>query len=825
MKLNVVFGMGLDGFLYPAGAESLNGARFGEKGFLEFLEGRAGIVVLDPAASAQRIAAYHKAMSGVSGAFYDKSFDIDPWGTAKTVLAWRDSLIAGGWDGETDFPDNPRLHTLYEIEKSRDAAGFKNGFADRLRAVSAALPDADTDDIGKIALTTPYGLLPRLWRLVLDALREKGVVCEDLSHDYGRAPEVVVLESDNDLTAAEVIAERLALADKDDGDIVLIGKDNAALNAALKKRGLPVLESNTASAHRSMLQVLPCLIEVMEKPLSMQKLYNFLRLPETPLTKGGRLAGVLEDLPGIGNKKWNERLKNLKEQEKDVDWDYWLGLAGKYEEKIPVPDLAEIVGKLKDWFGKKKGILVSAAVKQAEKFIAAAESFAQSGEIDFVQLRKILDSVSLDAENPYEEERVVSPWLSVSSPAKVLGAPKTAVWYDFRNDVSLSAVYPWTVAEEKALRGGDVYPATGADLAERAALEWNNVLRAEKLIVSVLKTDRGEEFEPHPFLDKIKAEAETEGTKKISKTVDASLSAGKIDLFGKTVKIDTSDLPEKTDAPVCVGKIDKKPSSATSMQALIDCPLKWYFHYRLDLGDNLPSLQSEPLALGSLAHKVVEILTNGDKKWPLWNEEKLKEKTEELFEKLVAEQAAFLSEKGREDEKIRVGKNVLNAVLKLKDFIADNKLEIVASEEGFGKDKELKYDEYDGSIDLRLKQGRKDIVLDMKYSDKKKYEDALKENKSVQLALYGKVLGTDTAGYFLMKSGRIIMNKAMEQAETVDAADLKETWDKVSKQAEQNLDDLKAGRFVPKWEDDVCEYCGYACLCGVEKKDNGNGKE
>lgn len=814
MQLNISFGLNLNGFLYPAGTNSLDEARFGENDFLNFLEERAGMVLTASPVTAERIAAAQMAMLTIKNSFYKDSFDIDPWSSAKTFLKWRDSLIMGGWNGDTDFPESPRLHTIYRLEKSDFS--FKNGLADRLRAVLSALPDADTSDIEKILLTTPYDLLPRLWQRILDILKDKKNVPYVDADLPDNTPEILVLSANNDLTAAEVIAERLALADKKDGDIVLIGKDNAALNNALKKRNLPALESNTASAHRSILQVFPCLIEIMEKPLRIQKLYNFLRLPKTPITGGRKLAKILEKLPGIKNEEWNKKLTELKEEYEDTDQDYWLGLAEKYEDGIPNTDLNDLIDKLEEWLDEQKGKLVSAAKEQLKVFRSVLETFSIKPPytVSFIQLRKILDSICTDAENPYEEERSVSPWLSVCDPAKILGSPETAIWYDFRNDAFLSAIYPWTIEEEKILHDNNVFPVTNEDLAKRAALEWKNALRAERLIISVPKTDRGKEFEIHPFYDEIKAKA---------KTVDASLSEKEIDLFGKKVKINKSDIPEKTDNSLSFDEIKGTPASTSEMETLINCPLKWYYQYQLGLGDHLPSLKAEPLAIGSLAHKVVELLTKADKEWPLWEQKKLKNKTKELFDDTVAKQAAFLSEKGREQEKENVGETVLEAVLKLKAFITENDLKIVGSEVKFGpNEKKWKFGQFTGFIDLLLKQkNNKNLVLDMKFSRKNDYEENLKNEEAAQLALYGNVVGGKTAGYFLMKSNRIVMNAEMEEAEPVEA-DLSETWKNVLKQVKEKMDELKKGKFDPKWNKDLCPYCGYGYLCGVQKKDDDN---
>ena len=49
--------------------------------------------------------------------FYSKSFEADPWETARTLLEWRDELILAGWQGQP-LLEGSRIAVLAEVEGS-----------------------------------------------------------------------------------------------------------------------------------------------------------------------------------------------------------------------------------------------------------------------------------------------------------------------------------------------------------------------------------------------------------------------------------------------------------------------------------------------------------------------------------------------------------------------------------------------------------------------------------------------------------------------------------------------------------------------------------
>ncbi len=800
MKLDITFGLNLDGVLYPAGVENLNEARFGEKSFLAFLESRTGIFFQSGGFTAARIVAYQNAMrqaEEVCQRFYSASFSemSDAWASAETLLSWRDSLLMGGWDAVTDFPKNNRLHTFYELEKFD---GFKNGFADRLQSVLKALPAFDPD-ISSVRLTTPFGLLPVLWQKVFSVLKDKGIKVSEDETVPAVQPEVTYLLSDNEQTGCEVIAQWLSLSEKSPQKPLLItGANNAILNNALAKRNLPELESNTSSSLRSLLQVLPSVIDLMEKPFSPQKLYDFLRLPSTPLGKNAvKLSHVLEQFPGKDGMSWNETLSGLKSTQKDVAWDYWLNLS-KYDDKVPVKALLDVCDKLEVWLNEAKADPLKAAASEQVGHFKEVVSLYNAERIKFSQVRKILRSVLDAVDNPFALERKAAPYFAVSHPAKILGSADIAVWTDFRDKGNIPVIYPWTLAEEKALNAAGVFPDTKGRVASRYSLECKNALKAKKLIVLILKSDKGAEFNRHPFGD------ELDGTADV---VEVSSDKDNIMLAGKKISILRKKLSLDGRKPVAIGVVSKNPKrSASSMQTMIDCPLQWYFQYQLGLKSGSASMQNEYLTLGNLLHEIIERLS-ADKSLTSWTEQNVTA----LFEQTVWEQAAFLNDKGRKAEKDAVLETTLNAVSQLKAFIQDNGLKIVAVEEP------LPDGEFSGFIDMHLRQGRKDVLLDMKYSSSDRYAKKLKENASVQLSLYAKATGARIAGYFLLKSNEIFMNQdGFEHAKTIES-DLIGTWENVSRQAHDGLALLKTGQFFPEYKKEICEYCPFTLLCDVKK--------
>ena len=70
-----------------------------------------------PSSEAERIAQYQTKLSSVAGEpFWARSFEADPWATARELLSWRDQLVEAGWSPHNLKPGPARLRDLAAAE-------------------------------------------------------------------------------------------------------------------------------------------------------------------------------------------------------------------------------------------------------------------------------------------------------------------------------------------------------------------------------------------------------------------------------------------------------------------------------------------------------------------------------------------------------------------------------------------------------------------------------------------------------------------------------------------------------------------------------------
>src|SRR4051812_48994375 len=101
--MHLVFGIAADGRAYPEhpGREqgAVDAAVVGPAGLLGIIAAQLGLG--SPVThNVQRIAAWQGklATAGQTGSrFWSGSFSVDPWTSARHLLAWRDSLVEAGW--------------------------------------------------------------------------------------------------------------------------------------------------------------------------------------------------------------------------------------------------------------------------------------------------------------------------------------------------------------------------------------------------------------------------------------------------------------------------------------------------------------------------------------------------------------------------------------------------------------------------------------------------------------------------------------------------------------------------------------------------------
>ena len=156
------------------GAAHLGKPVWNQSQLLRDLELRVGVASATPA-KAVRVQRWARQMAELEaakpGRFYQGSFALDPLGTATTLLAWRDELALGGWNGESIPNGGGRLETLRELELD---AKLPSGVPNRLAHVERALRLSGTRPYEALLLAEAPSLWPGRWRRAFALLEELG---------------------------------------------------------------------------------------------------------------------------------------------------------------------------------------------------------------------------------------------------------------------------------------------------------------------------------------------------------------------------------------------------------------------------------------------------------------------------------------------------------------------------------------------------------------------------------------------------------------------------------------------------------------------------
>jgi ATP-dependent helicase/nuclease subunit B len=408
---------------------------------------------------ALRVQLWSQRMARLSnaGRFYSASYQIDPLGTAKTLLSWRDELVEAGWDGGPIADGGPRLEQLSELEAASDLV-VPPGLGDRLAMAGRELGRIDQAVYRRLEHADPLEVWPGRWRSVFARLAELGAVVVrraasdpslagacDLRHVQRallgvRDPDarivgdgsLVVLTGTTTWELAAAVADLLAEDGAGGNAVVIRGADVQVLDAALVRRGVATLGSATASLWRGPLQVLPLALELSYEPRDPYRLLEMLTLPGGPFAGriGGRLAQAVAESPGIGGPAWIAAKAALREQvsaeraravalrlagddgaaesaeTRAGRWDRRLSRAEAWLETrghdrgdgAPRGDLVVMADRIRTWLGGMRALattdsVVAAAHAQATDF-ARSLATAREDHLPLLASRRLLDSIA-----------------------------------------------------------------------------------------------------------------------------------------------------------------------------------------------------------------------------------------------------------------------------------------------------------------------------------------------------------------------------------------------------------------------------------------------
>lgn len=832
---------------FAPGWAGIGRVSWGPSELLRDLELRLGLTLqLEP--QALRVARWQARLAAVAprGRYYSRSFEVDPLGTATALLRLRDTLIAGGWQGQSIANGGRRLDALSELEQLGHPA-LPAGSADRLASVEKALATTPSMFYAELALAEALELWPVRWQAVFRSLEQSGTRLTGLQVTLpGAHPE-------SDLGAVQAalagMSSAASAAIRGDGSLVLMTaetsweaacataavlaelapqrvvvireREASALEGALAAHGLRTHGLTSVTPWRSALQVLPLALELAFEPKDPHRVLELLTLPIGPFQgrPGHTLAKALTDAPGIGGPRWAAAKAKIASNEEHSERalrelatiEAWLEAPGADAGSgAPKPALLAVVERVRAWLLSRipsapDDITLLIAAQQTSAVAAALASDPRE-TLDLVGVRKLVASVLSSGTALDLIPEQAGRFDHVSSPAALWSAREVVVWWSF-NDGSEQSRFAWRKPELVALRQAGVHlPDPRLLLAEqeRAARRAFACATQRLLLVSAGRA-AGTPLGTHPLWDEIVTRAGLDDAALSRVVVSAQQLRSPSGVF---TALPRPPLTSHSSLPLPGGRIEwtAAPDGAAigqlsyaSLDALLGCPLRWALRYRAGTyrgGHALPPLFQ---LSGSLGHRLVEKLQEQEAFGA--SEAELRDCARRTLGELMQREGALLLRPGMAFERSQLERQLLESVVELARTLRAAGLCIVAVEQpidvAYGDGK------LEGRIDLLVaRAGGASAIIDMKWGIAR-YREQLESGQALQLALYAFAHAAERgtpdlpdAAYFSLKQGKLfgLASSVLPIAEVVLGPSLAETWQRAERSLGHAARSIQAGR-------------------------------
>lgn len=748
------------------------------KSLVDLIELHAGLHI--PVASdLERTLDYYTAIKDYTitnpGHLFAKSFERDGISTAKECLKWRDAMLLAGWvPGKNDSSE--RMKTLSAIEKNFNSPSFGEKLLQITKAVKEGckLPE-------DLEIITPFDfhcfqpaeveLLKAIGEEYVHVntelpsnknfLRKMSEVLKDNKSDKLTLEEndgsVELLEFENTNVSLQYLTQLPV-----DQYSVWINRDNRAFDSWLSYLNKPSCGASDKGV--SQISELPLIgLGIFSRPLNLTSLISWLSVPLSPFSFKFR-DDLINTIVGEGG-YFNEACRTLLERAEDYDKDkikYFLPDITKpkeaisQNEKIKKSAIEEYVAELSKWiFNKtrddKLNEVQMAQLQGALSTCAAMKKILaifDDEEIAFEELILVFDSLSTEIEMEISEANKGCQNL-IKTSANYVSPAKSTIWCDFYNPDEGELTYSFlSPVERDYLKEG-----LWLEDMEREYIRLNKYLpliyTEEKLTFVTVKKCGTKDAVKEPLIIRLE--------KNMGKD-----EAGK-DLIERYIKkVSLADIPgvkteplplinnrlQAPDGTITFNRTDlvhfREVESFSAISNLIDYPFDYVFDKIINLQKKgAAALSAVYTTKGTVAHAIIEELFNpkhGGRPEDIANQ--IKNHYEAVFNQKVLESGGILLQSENLSETAIFKEQMGECVKALLKLIQENGLKVVACEQKhdrvdlpeFSKHKIT----FSGSIDMVLEDtAGNPVIFDFKFSPSEgKYQDWIKENRSMQLALY-----------------------------------------------------------------------------------------
>jgi len=816
-------------------------------GLLETMTGLSG----PPVPNALRAAELVSTIRAVSG-FWSQSAQVDPFGTAKRVLDWRDQLRMYGWCFQSV---SNRLGDLAEVTEKASP-----GFPDRLLMVAETLMSTN-NAVQQLTLLESPDRFPSVLQTTIQSLKKTGTKiieetlksvksngdlagCTKASFKPEGDGSIQLLRPATCGTAANEIAAWLSTGRQTD-KTVIIGPDSI-LDQALHRFGLPTTGAGIPVFDNALLQILPLTLAMGWNPPDPQRALELLILPTSPVPRGiaRRLSRALQEYPAVGSDEWNSTLKegldaienerDRKRLKKRINTIFASVFTGN---RYPVTEIKARIDLLRSWtMGRmpkdEPGHQWQALTSQLENCQRIVEL---SGLNHFTapQIRRMLHDITEGSGTVPLYEAQAGP-ATVGAPECIAGEAEKVIWWSFNRATTPGITSDLLTTQERAaLRKEGVSLPTPGDEAIWAAERWQRPLMfAGKNLILVCARQGldGEAQYPHPLWDELAGKVkDSSRLKELEReTLIFKRSPAK-------KKRDFRALPE----PVVEWKVEphliskRTQESPNSLASLVSCPFKWVVQYLGNVwGGTTATLDSPEKLEGWLIHEILLRVLLQNIKRP----DTAVKMALSIFDTEGPRLAASLFQPGFDDLRAEVKRSVRTATLELFRMLQAGGFTIRSVERKYSLKVRTIGIEIEGRPDLVLEESG--AVIDFKRGGVNYRQGELASGAGLQLAVYGHLVRQkETAAfppvaYLMLKAGHLITvdPEAFPDAHVIEGPTPKETWNAFKNSFNQIWSELQKGSVKACGNDpggppeselvddriflEACKFCDLSVLCG-----------
>ncbi len=876
--MKIVYSPYYDGETYLGDTPKMMGITYvGNMGLLQQLELRAGMH-MEPKSDVEREAEYHNAMmKHVKSTMFEGAAQVDPFGVASKLLCWRDALMMAGWDGTSPHQDDSnKVSVLAKIEPDFHAWGN----ADCWRKVCEAYEQTFDTNIEAIQVDCPWSEIPYLIQKTLLLIEKSGIpvvrkVDEGFNTPALNVSNILLIDFEDVNEAYEWFAQIETLP----ADTVVVNRDNVQLNHTLYTWNRPLVHSSLKDSNPQLLQLFKLSMSIFSRPLNIQNLVSYLMLPMSPIPGKLRwkLARILLKNGGFGEKKLREDGKIRDEWEDAIETFEFLGKDGndspqakgmakakkmaflspirkEYKDGIDKDEIIDYVNELKKWsqghYANKN--LPEERKAQLHELNAYLSSFSTvlqplSKKVTFEDIEKLILQVYRPMNYSLQTteagaKNVINDIRSMTQGANML------IWLDCQEEDQEHDPYDFLSTSEK------------------------NELQAKGCVISDfelhLKTIRSERLR---LLNKCKnillVQSHFNGTTRlgehsiVAEARYAFKQACKELMPSEEGKLFTMlNAPSSTKsievlAPVkalelgTINYLGRKESN-TSLDILINLP----FNYVMEHVAKLPTPDDEQLSnpyitTGLVAHHFYEHITKDANNDLTQMRQLTEDEFDERVEAAIDATGLILRHPENASDLASFRRQLKESMLAFIDIMEYQHWTPIGCELSFPEkeDDALKLEtigNFGARIDCLLKQDKKYVIIDFKWSYSKKYDEKLEKNTAIQLALYRKAVETTYVGKEVAGVGYYLMPK--KQLQTTDFAEIPNTrlikriepkdtaelFSKIQKSYTFRMEEIKRGHIE---EGETMDFFGDAdsyyeqieekglCPMDVEEKQSGKG--